>query len=452
MDFEQAKSIISELSIAKRGKRLNFTGEIALRAAWEDIPIAQAIYEHPAGDSTTQGYVASRVGPDLWRFLSEELGIEIKKKNLRLVFEKLEKQGMFTLDKASPDEASKRQSLNKLDHNSTFTVSVMGNQPPNVPHFYGRNDDFLKLAASLTQNRSVALIGAAGIGKSALASMYVQHVTSKTQPEFQNIIWMSLHHDQAIAELIESHCANDELEAVLQENRSLFVIDCGSTKLEEDRDFQSIVHKFCVGRHQSSLLILSRNTVKTVQQLARIQRPATTIKLNGLADQDALQILRDQGIQEKSDCKKLIECFRGNPQLLLLAAERINRFCGGKLESFVLHKTSFASDYVRRVVQDYSIEELSSIEKCVLEILIQPDCQIPKWITFSELLADLSSRNGTALMSELIEVLENWEGMSLIESDKDSKTGEATFNLPPTIRKVLMRSTFNTPTSIAQSA
>nr|WP_235112474.1 hypothetical protein [Acaryochloris sp. 'Moss Beach'] len=282
--------------------------------------------------------------------------------------------------------------------------------------------------------------------------MYVQNTDSKHQPDFQTIIWMSLHYGQTVGELLESHLKDQEFSTLIQEKRSLFVIDCGSIELQEDRGFQTIAQQFCVGRHESSLLILSRNTVKTVQQLARIQRPATTIKLSGLVDQDALKILKAQGIQGESDCKKLIDSYRGNPQLLLLAAERIKRFCGGKLESFMLHKTSFASDYVRRVIQEYRMKQLSLCELRILDILIQSDQDSPKWIAFSELMARLSSDGETASMSELIEALEKWEGMSLIESDEDPNTGEATFILPPATRKVLMRSSLNTFVSQSQPA
>lgn len=445
MDFEKAKSIISELSLAKRGKRLNFTGEIALKAAWEDIPIAQAIQDHPSGDSTTQGYVASRVGPDIWKLLSQEFGVEIKKKNLRLVFEQLEHQGIFASDSPSSDKEAQQ----KVDNSISNSV---GHQPPNVPHFYGRDDDFLSLAANLAQNRCVALIGAAGIGKSALASMYVKHLTSKPQPDFQKITWMSLHHGQSVSELFESHLKDHELTTLIQESRCLFVIDCGPADLVEDQGFQALVHTFCVGKHKSSLLILSRNIVTTVKQLASIQRPATTIKLKGLADQDALSILQDQGIQEESDCYRLIESYRGNPQLLLLAAERINRFCGGKLESFMLHKTSFASDYVRRVIREYGMNKLTPAEQKVLDVLIQSNQDTPRWIAFSELMTELSSGRRNASMSELIEILESWEGMSLIESDNNPDTGEAIFNLPPATRKVLMRSNLNAFTSLSQPA
>ncbi|KAI9129765.1 NB-ARC domain-containing protein [Acaryochloris sp. CCMEE 5410] len=452
MDFEQAKRIISELSLAKRGKRLNFTGEIALKAAWEDIPIAQAIQEHPSGESTTQGYVASRIGPDLWKFLSQELGVEVKKKNLRLVFEKLENEGMFlAIDRISVDKEDQPKSC-QTKVSPTSNITILGNLPPNVPRFYGRNDDFLKLAANLTQNRCVALVGAAGIGKSALASMYVQHITSKPQPDFQRVIWISLHHGQRVSELLESRFKDDDFETLLQDTRSLMVIDCGSTDLEEDQDFQALVHKFCVEIYKSSLLILSRNIVTTVKQLASIQRPATTIKLKGLADQDALRILQDQGIQGESDCYRLIESYRGNPQLLLLASERIKRFCGGKLESFMLHKTSFASDYVRRVIREYGMNKLTPTEQRVLDVLIQSDQDTPKWIAFSELMTELSSGRENASMSELIEILESWEGMSLIESNNNPDTGEATFILPPATRKVLMRRNLNAFASLSQPA
>lgn len=449
MEFEKAKGYISELSQIKLGKRLSIAGEIAIKAAWEGITVAQAIEDHPHSESISPGYVSCRVGPDLWKFLSKELGVEVRKKNLRLIFEQLEQQGMFAT--SNPPQEGQRETSQKID-NLIFNSPALGHQPPSVPHFYGRDDDFLTLASTLTQNRFVALIGAAGIGKSALTSMYVQRINSKTQPDFQEIIWMSLDYNQAVSDLIEDQLKGYEFTTLIQEKRCLLVIDCGAAELKEDRSFQAIAQQFGVGRHQSSLLILSRNTVKTVQQLARTQRPAATIKLSGLADQDALKILKDQGIQGESDCKKLIQSYRGNPQLLLLAAERIKRFCGGKLESFMLHKTSFASDYVRRVIQEYRMKQLSLCELRILDILIQSDQDSPKWIAFSELMARLSSDGETASMSELIEALEKWEGMSLIESDEDPNTGEATFILPPATRKVLMRSSLNTFVSQSQPA
>ena len=450
MEFEKAKGYISELSQIKLGKRLSIAGEIAIKAAWEGIAVAKAIEDHPHSESISSGYVSCRVGPDLWKFLSTELGVEVKKKNLRLIFEQLDQQGMFATSNPPSGPEGQRDISQKVD-NSISSSPALGHQPPSVPHFYGRDDDFLALASTLTQNRFVALIGAAGIGKSALASMYVQRKNS--QPDFQEIIWMSLDYDQAVNDLIEGQLKGYDFTALIQEKRCLFVIDCGAAELNEDRSFQSIAKQFCVGRHQSSLLILSRNTVKTVQQLARTQRPATTIKLSGLADQDALKILKEQGIQGESDCKKLIKSYRGNPHLLLLAAERINRFCGGKLvESFMLHKTSFASDYVRRVIQGYRLQELTPTEKRILDILIQSDSDAPSWVTFSELMQEISSGGGNASMSELIEILENWEGMSLIESGEDPSTGEATFILPPATRKVLMRSTLATLSSLSQPA
>ncbi|BDM82806.1 ATP-binding protein [Acaryochloris marina] len=454
MEFEKAKSYINELSLIKWGKKLGLPGEIAIQAAWEGITIAQAIKDHPLGASTSEGYVSCRVGPDLWKLLSQELGIEVKKKNLRLVFEELDQQGMFatTTSDPTPEQEGTKKTSQQIN-NTTSITTALGHHPPKVPHFYGRDEDFLQLSTTLAQNRFVALIGAAGIGKSALASIYVQRMNSKPQPDFKKIIWMSLHHGQTVSGLMEFHLKECEFTALIQELSCLFVIDCGPVEFEEDKNFQAIAQQFCVGRHQSTLLILSRNTVRSVQQLARIQRPAATIKLSGLPDKDALRILKEQGIQGESDCKKLIKSYRGNPQLLLLAAERINRFCGGKLvESFMLHKTSFASDYVRRVIQEYRMQELTPTEQRILDILIQSDNDAPRWITFSELMMELSSGGGNASMSELIEVLEKWEGMSLIESDNDQNTGEATFMLPPTTRKVLMRNTLNSLVSFSQPA
>ncbi|MGR3277589.1 ATP-binding protein [Acaryochloris marina NIES-2412] len=448
MEFEEAKRIISELSIAKRGKRLNLTGEIAIKAAWEDITIANAMKDHPSSSSTTQGYIASRVGPALWKFLSKEFGIEIKKKNLRLIFEQLEAEGLFTNKKASFEKTNNRKISTQVD-DLRSKRSIQGSHLPDVPHFYGREDDLLNLTTAIFKNRCVALVGAAGIGKSALASIYVQRAASKG---FQNIIWMSLHPSQTIDELLAYYLDDGQLDTLLQESRCLLVIDCGSAELKEDSKFKSIVQKFCEDRHQSSLLILSRNIVTTVKQLTRTQRPATTIKLKGLADQDALKILNNQGIHEESDCYKLIESYRGNPQLLLLAAERINRFCGGRLEPFLLHKTSFASDYVRQVIREYKMNELTLTEQKILTILIQSGQETPKWTAFSDLMTHLSSGKESASMSELIEVLEKWEGMSLIESVKDPSTGEATFMLPPATRKVLMRSTLTTLSSLSQPA
>lgn len=448
MDFEQAKRIISELSLSKRGKRLNLAGEIALKAAWKDIPIADAMKDHPSGHSNTQSYIASRVGPALWKFLSQELGMEIKKKNLRLIFEQLEAQGRFTDEQASFEEPKDRKSLSQVD-DLRSKRTIQGSHLPDVPKFYGRDDDLLSLASAISKNRCVALIGAAGIGKSSLASIYIKRTASK---DFQHLIWMSLRPGQAIDELLSSYLADGDIDALLRENCCLLVIDCGSTELTEDNQFKSLVQKFCEDRHQSSLLILSRNIVTTVKQLNRTQRPATTIKLKGLANQDALKILNDQGIQEESDCYKLIESYRGNPQLLLLAAERINRFCGGRLEPFLLHKTSFASDYVRQVIREYRMNDLTLTEQKVLTILIQSGQDNPKWIAFSELMTGLTSDGEVASMSELIEVLEKWEGMSLIESGEDPNTGEATFMLPPATRKVMMRNSLNTLSSLSQPA
>lgn len=434
MNFEEGLQAILEILKASNSYRVLSQAELLiLKASWENIGYKQAI-----GDQYSYGYISGPVATNLWAYLSDAFGRKVKKNTLRSFIE-------------SQSTTSEQEKVGVTSFRG-ISATVGSERPPNVPNFYGRENDLRDLGNALEQNRCVALIGAAGIGKSALASIYVRNVTSKPQSDFQWAIWMSLHHGQSVGELLESRFKDDDFETLLQDRHSLLVIDCGSADLEEDQDFQALVHKFCVEIYKSSLLILSRDIVTTVKQLASTQRPATTIKLKGLADQDALSILQDQGIQEESDCYRLIESYRGNPQLLLLASERINRFCGGKLESFMLHKTSFASDYVRRVIREYGMNNLTPTEQKVIDVLIQSDQDTPRWIAFSELMTELSSGRGNASMSELIEILESWEGMSLIESDNNPDTGEATFNLPPATRKVLMRSNLNAFASQSQPA
>ncbi len=231
---------------------------------------------------------------------------------------------------------------------------------PTVPSFYGRHQDLFTLAQWLVEERCrlVAVLGLAGLGKTTLAVKLVEQVKDK----FELVIWRSLRNAPPLAELLADllkvlagPAAADlpvepkisDLMLQLHQRRCLLILDNLETILAspdraDARLYAELLQQAGESRHQSCLLLTSREKPPFFELLERPDGPVRTLSLAGLdvtAGQALLGTWELSGPPE--DWRKFVERYSGNPLALKLMAETVQQVFDGQLEAFLGEGSAF---------------------------------------------------------------------------------------------------------------
>lgn len=150
------------------------------------------------------------------------------------------------------------------------------------------------------------------------------------------------------------------------------------------------------------------------------------MQLSGLSNNDAQGILAAKGLSGSVDeTKKLIECYRGNPLALKIAATSILDLFDGNISDFLQEGTTVFNG-VRNLL-DQQFQRLSPLE---LEVMYWT-CINREPVQVGELQADVVSAVSKA---NLLASLESLTWRSLIEKGKDEQPiALATFTQEPVV-------------------
>lgn len=460
MCFEEALKVLDDLVYAKRGKHLSEAEKILVEGAWHDKG-----YGEIANNSTYSiNYLQRDVAPQLWDLLSDLIGSgkKVGKKKLRYIIEQsLTKPNSYYL----PD-VEQPKAFNTL-------LNVYGGHLPKISSFYGRVEELDILKQWITQQRGVVLVGAAGIGKSALVAKLIEEIRTKPQYGFECFIWKSVSYAPLLPDLVtdllkllanpletelkfsESTQANVAmLIERLRSRRSLVVLDAAEALLQGNRnnrfnpygeqhsEYGLFFRRLVESQHQSCLILNSQSPFSDLASLNAQGRPVSTLKLEGLDANAAMQLLNAKGLTQPEECSELIQKYRGNPLELVTVANKIQRFFGGTEEFFKNHKTTFMSPHSQAMLNQLFGQAglLSELQRQIMIYLAEEISKSIAPVGFTKLVSDLSNNDhkGSLSTSELIEALEELEERSLIERGENSVNKEASFTLRPVVKKYIM--------------
>ncbi|MEO0408871.1 MAG: NB-ARC domain-containing protein [Cyanobacteria bacterium P01_A01_bin.135] len=334
-------------------------------------------------------------------------------------------------------------SLSRPSKGSTPT-DYWGEAPDNTV-FFGRQSELHQLTQWLTQDRCrlVAVLGMAGVGKTALAV----HLARQIQEQFEAVVWLSLRQAPPLEALLKafeplpvtSHIASHKREPggavaqilqALHRHRYLVVLDGVEAILQSGRltgtyreDYQAygeLLQRVAQEPHQSTVLVTSQEKPLEVARLEGERSSVRSLTLSGLDDADALLLLQEKGLAGAAHLwRDLIQGYRGNPFMLQMVATTIREVFDGDVKTF-LKTTLFTHD-----ISDYietALERLSEIE---IEILQQLAQQQPM------AMADLIDALPRTSPQALIAALQSLKQRSLLE------TSEGRFSLPPAVLEVV---------------
>ncbi len=450
MNAKEVIQAIDDLVFAKQGRWLEEPEKIVLRSAWLDLD-----YKDIAENSLYDiNLLQRRVAPKLWVLLTGILGSgeKVTKKRLRGIVEK-----QILLADKEPAKWNE----------AVAGVPILSGNLPDTSNFYGRTPELAMLKELIAQERCVAIVGTAGVGKSALVAKLVQTLRMGSY-EFNNFIWKSVSYSPLLTDLVAdllrilAYSENQELDLpesiqartsklfdYLRSHRCLVILDSAESLLQGDRntdsnpygrqyaEYGTFFNRIIEEQHQSCLLLTSREPFIDFNRLQKKGQPVRTVKLEGLG-KEALEIFRLYGLTNEDKWGDLIQTYRGNPLSLKMLAEKIQRFFCGSVKDFLDFQTVLMTDILQESLDELFEEKgrLTILEKQIMFYLTEELAQESvNSITLSELLKNFKSRQKREVTtSEVLEAIEALYERSLIEQERnDSK--EVLLSLEPQVVK-----------------
>ncbi|MBE9141915.1 NACHT domain-containing protein [Planktothrix mougeotii] len=419
---------------------LSDTQELVLRESWQRKSYRQIA---TAFDYDTD-YIKV-VGSRLWRSLSQILGKPVTKANLHSVincYAHQSKQGSSQYDIVSKPLATHDcSSCEKKRIAERLELEKM-RESPNAYHltaaidvscFYGRSTELSTLKHWILEEhcRLIAIVGMAGIGKTALSVKLTHEIKQQFEFVFLYNLNTGLSCSELLTEIFDNCLINapppkfsERIEVkvlqfieYLQHHKCLIILD-GFDTVFQDRmltgnyrngyeDYRKLLQQLGEINHQSCILITSRETPKKIAVLAGNTLPVRVLKLKGLDFEAGEKTLKLKEIKGTSlDYKKLVTYYSGNPLLLKIAAGSIQDIFNYSIAEFVQENQIIFNGI--KAILDQQFNHLSELEKKIMYWLTIES----KPVSSTQLVEDLFPPVSQPV---LLESLESLQRRSLIQ-------------------------------------
>ncbi len=368
------------------------------------------------------------VGHKLWKELSIALEQPISKHNFSSVL----RQRVLAPPHQSetPSQAFQPYSSQTELSNSASTAKrgLYWDEVPEVPIFMGRTHELgqLKQWIVLEHNRLIGLFGLGGTGKTTLAAKCVGQV----QGQFDYVIWRSLRnypdYDSFITGLLQclvDQNAADDLPKTpaektslliqcLNQHRCLLVIDDWFTVLsghtraglhqEKHDHYGLLLRRVSEGRHQSCVLITSREKPVGLAFKDSQELPVKTLHINGLDREAGRAALKAFGLSEtNAHLDRLLEYYSGNPYALRVATKTIIDLFNGQTSKFLELEQLIYGDIHHLLKQQY--HRLTKTEEHLMHCL----ANLPGWASLSDIEQNMPEASHNRSLLETIESLDH---------------------------------------------
>jgi WD40 repeat protein/GTPase SAR1 family protein len=267
-------------------------------------------------------------------------------------------------------------------------------EAPEEDLFYGRDTELQTLTGWILQEHChlVALLGMGGIGKTCLSI----RLAKQLQPQFDYVIWRSLRNtpplEALLASIVRFLSHDRETEAdlsrlmdYLSHHRCLIVLDNADSVLRSGaatlRDragyylegyegYGELIRQLGEARHQSCMLLTSREKHREIAALEGATRPVRSLQLSGLTVTDGREIFTEMGpcIGTEAEWQMVVTHYAGNPLALKIAASAIHEILNGDISKFIqtyLSQSSVLLDDINDLLNQH-FDRLSDSEKEVM--------------------------------------------------------------------------------------
>jgi len=379
MTFEKA---LIQLTAILGQKRLNDVQELVFCRSWSG-----SSYKEIAEQAGYDPEYIKLVGFQLWNLLSKVLGEKVTKSNIHSVLTR----NSLSYQQLDNADASKVSDLHPIQADLVPSNCCQDwGEAIDVSLFYGRAEELDKLEIWILEDkcRLVEILGIGGVGKTALSVKLAQRI----QKHFDFVIWYRLHNSLSVGETIAKilkkffpqqqtnlpdniHEQVSSLLQYLKQHRCLLVLDDFETIINSANanpsyyssyeNYGEMLRRLGEERHNSCLVITSRETPEEVIEQEGLLLPVRVLELKGLDLVAAKELLQVKGlIGTDPQITELVNCYQGIPLALKIATNFIQDIYLGNIAEFLSPKTPILKE-IRQILDD-NFNRLSVIEKQVM--------------------------------------------------------------------------------------
>ncbi len=349
-------------------------------------------------------------------------------------------------DYIAPPQLDKREPVPASPSNSSpaiplpiFNPVVSWGMAPRISVFYGCSTELSTLNNWVLQQhcRLVALVGMGGIGKTWLATRLAEQL----QDKFQAVIWRSLkplsrssHSPSSFSDFIIDliqHLAptskrpipeitHDKIQYLLDclhQTRCLLILDNVESVLtgahtsasrenngaspSQEEDWTLLFHSLSQGRHQSCVVLTSREEPKSIQRISGSNLSIRVLPLQGLQLAEAQQIFAARRLSQGSptDWSQLVTYYGGNPLFLETVATTVQYLFSGNLTAFINQKV-LIFDEIQELL-DQQLGCLSNLEQLIIKAIAEQNNPMK----FAELRSHIPDKISTATLLAAVQLL-----------------------------------------------
>ena len=417
-------------------------------------------------------------GEDL-NTIAQKLGIQRNalQKRLGEVYRKFRIEGsgpgkFAKLQKVILEEYQKQRE--NLQTDSATHSHFYWENAPIVGTFYGRKEELSHIKQYLIRERCplVALLGMGGIGK----SVFTAHLVEQIATHYDHIIWRNLPSpsvptlETLLTDLMIGLQSEEETEmqrnnsptitdliAKMQRDRCLIILDQFETLFQEKNwagyyqkgyeSYGELLKQIAQTRHQSSLLILSRETPLEVMSLAGNDTPTRIFTLKGFTPTTVQAFLTGKGLNyDDSQVSQLISDYSGHPVALNQIVTTVQTLFNGNLQDLFATNTIFVGEILAAYFSE-QLNRLSPLEEQVInQIAIAPSAGnssiAPQGLTLNEIANELPDLPD---LSYVIIALNSLDRRCLLEKFTNNQVTK--FTLIPLLKKHIFLQQSTTPKS-----
>ncbi|MEG5017028.1 MULTISPECIES: NB-ARC domain-containing protein [unclassified Microcoleus] len=426
-----------------------------LEGAWQGLK-----YEEIAKKCHRSKSHVKNIAAELWQTLSDMLGEDINKVNVRSILERKAVSSIYNSpnssqivnskinrshihicgEKRQDAEEAKPRSPNPPDspQNNSQSPIIDLTDAPEFPYFYDRTSELSTLKQWILQahTRLITVYGLSGIGKSAIALKLIE----QTKTEFDYIIWLSLTNTPTLSTLqtelkqFFGRSQQPPLPTIIdyfRSSRCLVILDdvqniFSSSQLAGQylagyEDYGKVFKQIATSSHQSCLILLSWEKPQEIANLEAENLSTRSLHLQGLGEQ-AAEIFQQKGLVDDEKWSDLIALYQGHPSWLNIMAATIGELFDGSVSLFL-------SD-----VNDLFLGDLQPILESHLKRLSDSEKKALYWLATQNETVDISRKatDSELSQSELWQAIQSLARRGLVE--KMLVGGRSLFFLNPVFK------------------